>query len=68
MNAKLRLWKQQIRRRHLRQNPLCEVCLRRNKIAAAEIVRHVGRHVGASNVVRFSKYQSMCKACYDDQR
>lgn len=56
-----------LRRRslQLKFEPLCKICLDRDKTTPATIVDHVEPHQGDWNKFRLGALQSLCKRCHD---
>jgi 5-methylcytosine-specific restriction protein A len=57
-------WKKRARHQ-LERFPLCQQCLRENKITAAEVVDHLERVSGNINTFWTSPIQSLCRAHHD---
>ena len=56
------------RKLQLRQQPLCEICLREGRLEPAEIADHVQPHRGDYNLFRLGPLQSLCKKCHDQTK
>jgi 5-methylcytosine-specific restriction enzyme A len=52
-------------RLHRQQHPLCEACLRRGIVTAAQVVHHIEPHHGNINVFRLSPFESLCMRCHN---
>lgn len=58
-------WKQ-LRRWHLAQFALCELCLQRGHVTPASVVHHIDPHRGdEAKFYDRSNLQSVCKTCHD---
>lgn len=60
-------WKQ-IRKNHLKSEPLCRMCLKDGITRPASICDHIEPHRG--NMVKFwnGPFQSLCKQCHDSKK
>ena len=57
---------QQYRLRFLQSNPLCNFCMKDNRVAEATVVDHIKPHQGDMKLFwDSSNHQSLCKLCHD---
>jgi 5-methylcytosine-specific restriction endonuclease McrA len=59
---------QRLRRWQLRQEPLCKLCLDRNRVTSATIADHVEPHHGDWNAFCTGRLQSLCEACHNSAK
>jgi 5-methylcytosine-specific restriction enzyme A len=59
----LEVWRKQ-RRHQLRAEPLCQRCLRENRITPASEVDHIRPHGGDWTEFRSGALQSLCQSCH----
>lgn len=58
----------ELRKRKLRDQPLCEECLRFNVTKGAEVVDHVVPHRGDMALMYdYENLESLCKSCHDSK-
>jgi 5-methylcytosine-specific restriction enzyme A len=53
---------------HLRQEPLCRMCLRKGLAVPADVVDHIEPHKGDWNRFLVGPFQSLCKRCHDTDK
>ena len=54
------------RKRFLSRHPLCEECMKENKLTPATVVDHIIPHRGDKKLFwDESNWQSLCKSCHD---
>lgn len=53
-----------VRRRKLNQNPLCEECLKHNKVTPATIVDHIKPIKQGGEPFNMNNLQSLCTECH----
>ena len=59
---------QRLRSHQLRQQPLCEICLKHGKLEPATIADHVVMHEGDTAKFYMGKLQSLCVVCHDGDK
>ncbi|WP_198297936.1 hypothetical protein [Bordetella genomosp. 9] len=59
---------QQLRKRHLHDNPLCVMCEREGKYKLANICDHIEPHRGDETKFWEGPFQSLCKAHHDSTK
>lgn len=57
---------QAIRKAQLHKQPLCERCLKRNRLTSANTVNHVVRHHGDWAKFIAGPFESLCAPCHND--
>ena len=62
-----RKWKAK-RLSQLREQPLCEFCLKDGKVTPARIADHVTPHKGDESLFWFGRLQSLCAKCHDSTK
>lgn len=58
---------QKIRMMYLRRNPICEECLKGNKVTPAVLVHHKIRIVDGGSRLDTNNLQSLCESCHNQK-
>ena len=52
------------RKQQLKRHPLCEECLKQNRVTAASEVHHTVKHHGDITLFRLNPIESLCGLCH----